>query len=69
MPIKGVWADEYQGPRYRYYSPYRPITPTLLPAGYTVVLRLGQDPRVIVTTEPLPEGFIKQWDLERKGGE
>ena len=62
--IQGVWADEYNGPTFTYYSPLRPITATLLPLGSVVVITVGQDPRRIVVTEPLPEQFIKQWSLE-----
>ena len=61
--IQGVWDDEYTGPRFTYYSPLRPITATLLPTGSVVVLTVGQDPKRIVVTEPLPERFIEQWSL------
>lgn len=64
MPIQGIWSDEYTGPKYTYYSPLRPISATLLPEGYTVVMTVGRDPRTIVTTEPLPNRFIEQWSLE-----
>lgn len=64
MPTQGVWSDEYTGPRYTYYSPLRPISPTLLPDGYTVVISVGSDPRRITTTEALPERFIQNWSLE-----
>lgn len=64
MPTQSVWSDEYSGPRYAYHSPLRPITATLLPQGYTVVIVLPWDPRTIITTQPLPEHFISQWSLE-----
>ena len=59
-----VRTDEYTGPRYTYYSPLRPMMALLLPNGFTVVITMGQDERIIVTTEPLPEHFIEQLSLE-----
>lgn len=64
--VNHVFADEYTGPGYHYYSPLRPIVPTLLPEGFTVVIRVGQNPRIVVTTTPLPETFVKQWSLESR---
>ena len=64
MTKKYVWNDEYDGPRYAYYIALRPILPSMLPKEITVVISVGQDPRTVVTTEPLPECFIKQTDLE-----
>ncbi len=64
MANQGVWSDEYTGDQYTYYSPLRPITSTLLPPGFVTVIEVGRDPRIIVTTEPLPDTFIAQWSLE-----
>ncbi len=63
---KHVWSDEYTGKRYTYYSPYRPVMAHMLPHGTTIVIKLGQDRRTVVTTEPLVESYIKQADLELK---
>lgn len=64
MAIQSVWFDEYSGNQYHYYSPLRPFTPTMLPEGYVYVLEVGRDPRVVVTTTPLPDAFITQTSLE-----
>jgi len=61
-----VWSDEYTGDRHTYYSPLRPIRPTMLPEGYVAVLTMGQDERIVVTTKPLPERYIKQLSLETR---
>lgn len=66
MPTQYVWADEWDGPAYRYRSPYRPISATNLPEGYTVVLGLAAGNRVIVTTEPLPPAFVERLDLKEE---
>ena len=60
-----VWEDEYTGEVYEYYSSLRPVSTTLLPNGYTAVIRVGGDPQTIKTTEPLPESFINQLSLEK----
>lgn len=64
MPIQHVWSDEYNGPAYHYYSPYRPVRPTVLPEGTVVILIAGSDPKHLWVTAPLPEHYIKQADLE-----
>ena len=63
-PAKWVWDDEYQGPRWVYYSPLRPVSATMLPRESTAVIKVGMDPRTVVVTEPLPEHFVDQWSLE-----
>ena len=59
-----LWSDEYSGPRFTYYSPLRPMSVSLLPNGFTTVIELDQDERIVVTTEPLPESFVTQASLE-----
>lgn len=63
------WSDEYNGPRYTYYSPLRPMMAHLLPSGFTTVITLGQAKDIIVTTERLPDSFIEQASLELMGVE
>lgn len=63
MAQKHVWADQYEGPRFTYYSPLRPIAAHMLPFGVTVVISVGQDARTIITTEALPDHFVSQWSL------
>ena len=61
------YDDTYTGARFTYRSPLRPITPTNLPDGFTVVGKIdpNQDWRTITTTTPLPSRFIAQWSLEQ----
>ena len=64
MAIQSVWSDEYSGVQYRYYSPLRPFSPTMLPDGYVYVVEVGRDSRIVVTTTPLPIAFMEQASLE-----
>ncbi len=64
MASKSVWGDKYEGERFTYYSPLRPLTPTQLPDGMVYIIEVGRDPRVVVTTTALPESFIFQASLE-----
>ena len=64
--VNGVWSDEYNGERFTYYSPLRPLTPTLLPKGTVYIMEVGRDPRIIVTTAPLPSNFVEQASLEKR---
>ena len=64
MTIQSVWSDEYKGERFTYYSPLRPVSPINLPLGTIYVTEVGRDPRIVVTTAPLPDSFIKQTSLE-----
>jgi len=60
MAIQSVWSDEYEGERFTYYSPLRPVSPVNLPPGTTYIVEVGRDPRIVVTTAPLSESFITQ---------
>ena len=55
--IQSVWSDEYEGERFTYYSPLRPLSPTLMPEGTVYIVEVGRDPRIVVTTNPLPDDY------------
>jgi hypothetical protein len=58
-----VWNDEYQGPRYTYYSPLRPVAQLWISSEFTRVISSGQNDREITLTTELSESFVKQCDL------
>ena len=64
MKNEAGWSDEYEGERFTYYSPLRPMSPTNLPEGTVYILEVGRDPRIVVTTAPLSDSFINQTSLE-----
>lgn len=59
-----TFKDQHHGRVYRYYSPYRPMPPSVLPSGTTYLIEPGRDPRVVETAEPLPDDFIRQAELQ-----
>ena len=66
MGTQSVWSDEWEGERFTYYSPLRPVSLVNLPPGTIYIVEVGRDPRIVVTTAPLSESFIAQTSLDRR---
>ena len=64
MSYKIVFSSNYEGPRYTYRSPLRPVSQLWLPDETIRVIITGQSDREVTLTELLPARLVSQFSLE-----